>query len=69
MPCSDAYLENFFPVESKSAELPYFDEVKGDRKLFCIDWENEDVDLYGDESTEIFGIVEIVVVPCNQNLT
>jgi len=37
--------------------------------LFCIDWDNSGVELFGAESTGNFALVEVVAVPCNMKLT
>ena len=68
MPCTDADLDKFYPVDSKSTERLNLFKTMADRQLYCIDWDNADIDLYGSEASNNVGLLEIVVVPCNQKL-
>ena len=43
-------------------------QEKEKSKLFCIDWQSSGADLFGAESTGKYGLVEIVVMPCNVKL-
>ena len=39
------------------------------KQLFCIDWEEANIELYGSESTQEYAFLEISAVPCNLKLT
>ena len=33
--------------------------------MFCINWEDDDIDIYGEVNEESFHTLEIILVPCN----
>lgn len=37
--------------------------------MMCIDWEQEDIDLFGPESGGNYSELDVMIVPCNMRLT
>ena len=33
--------------------------------MFCLDWEREDIEIYGNEKNAEYSRLEVVLVPCN----
>ena len=68
-PCRDEDYAKFYPLDERSS--PKLEQTLRDpnRELYCIDWEEANVELYGLESTGNFAFLQIAAVPCNQKLT
>ena len=65
--CTDADWAQFPPPQSKSVSA--FNSIRADPKrgMFCLDWDNEDLLLYGDEkkSEYTYQRIEFDMTPCN----
>ena len=64
-PCREKDYLKFYPTDLKSRSK--LERIKSDpnKKLYCIDWEEVDIELFGLESTGDFAYLDIAVVPCN----
>ena len=68
-PCRDEDLEKFYPVDEHSQSK--IEQIKAieSQQLYCIDWEEANIELFGAESTQNYAFLEISAVPCNLKLT
>ena len=44
-------------------------KTRAGQQLYCLDWDQADVALFGNESTQNYAFFEIAAVPCNLKLT
>ena len=61
-PCTQSDLERFKKVENRSKTR--FRKLREAKSLQCIDWKNEDIRIYGDDSSGTYGALDIMVAPC-----
>ena len=67
-PCNEEDFQKFQPVEKRSASV--FDSYKKNGGLYCIDWQSEDLDLFGSgRFDEYFQAIDILVAPCGMSYT
>ena len=67
-PCTPFDYDKFFPVEERSrAQL---EEIRNNpkRELLCIDWSVAEAEIYGTQSSGVYGTLDIVAMPCNMDL-
>ena len=61
--CTDADYEKFWPlVDSEKARLETLKENKG---LYCVDWTDETINMYGTEASGNTGITQVAFFPCH----
>ena len=53
-PTSQAYVDSMEAIKSNPT-----------RGMFCIDWDKEDISIYGNEKNDFYTRIEVVLVPCN----
>eukprot|EP00353_Schmidingerella_taraikaensis_P010908 CAMPEP_0185574734 /NCGR_PEP_ID=MMETSP0434-20130131/6118_1 /TAXON_ID=626734 ORGANISM="Favella taraikaensis, Strain Fe Narragansett Bay" /NCGR_SAMPLE_ID=MMETSP0434 /ASSEMBLY_ACC=CAM_ASM_000379 /LENGTH=131 /DNA_ID=CAMNT_0028191391 /DNA_START=210 /DNA_END=605 /DNA_ORIENTATION=+ len=68
-PCTDKDYQKFYPLDDQSKSRFDVMNKRIDQQLFCTDWENSGVDIYGLEATGNFAAVDIMAAPCNLKLT
>ena len=63
--CTEEDYKDFYPVAPKT--VPALEKIKsGDfRGLYCIDWTDEDLFVFGEEHNPNYQRLEIVIAPCN----
>ena len=62
-PCTEKELEKFHPPEKRS--IGSVDRLKKGGGLFCLDWENLDLDIYGVSGDGRFSNIGFLAVPCH----
>lgn len=67
-PCTEADYSKFYPVDQSGKTRLRLSKESVNRQLFCIDWENEDIDLSGVKDSNDVGYIDIAAVPCNMQL-
>ena len=65
--CTDAELNEFYPVSNSSKKLLQSITEDPNRSFYCIDW-NDDLEIYGDLAQDS-SFIEIFLVPCNYLFT
>ena len=65
--CAEKDFERFYTVDSRSASR--LQRLKDKKSLLCIDYEANDIQVYGSEASTNYGLIEIIYMPCNQKLT
>lgn len=68
-PCTDDDFKMFFPVQKKAEYRLSLLRKRKDRQLYCLDFGSKDVSLIGELESGDYNILEILLVPCNMNLT
>lgn len=62
-PCTEEDFKRFNKVEKRSKSR--YKELKEGGSLQCIDWVNQDIQIYGSESSGTYGAIDVMVVPCH----
>lgn len=63
--CTESDYSQFHPIDKSSKKK--YDAIKNDENhgFFCIDWENEDFDLWGSLSkTYDYNNIDVILAPC-----
>ena len=68
-PCQEDDYAKFFPANENAKDRLNKMQNEDGRNLFCIDWSDESLELYGTEASGNYGLIEISVVPCNVRLS
>ena len=63
--CTEEDYSKFNPVNPQSQFL--FEEIKKGEKrgFYCIDWEDDDLYIFGDEYDKEYQRIEFLLTPCN----
>ena len=49
-PCTKKDFDKFYPIEKRSANI--FESYKKDGGLYCIDWQDKDLELFGSNKVD-----------------
>ena len=63
--CNENDWAQFYELEPKSKTIFQKLTTNEDRGLYCIDWQSEDVLVYGNSKADNFQRIEFVLLPCN----
>ena len=63
--CTEEDWEQFPPVQKASADA--ISAIRSDPKrgMFCLDWDSQDILIYGNERNDEYQRIELVMTPCN----
>ena len=67
--CRDQDFAKFYPIDEKSKSKLHAMKTDPKKQLYCIDWEQAQIELYGLESVGNASYFMVSAVPCNQKLT
>lgn len=65
--CTDEDYDRFFPpYERDESRLKKFKKNGG---LYCIDWDAQDIDIFGYQSSGTYSLFDVMAIPCHTNET
>ena len=63
--CTEEDYKDFYPVAPKSEKALEIIKTDEKRGLYCLDWSDEDMFVFGETYNPSYQRLEIVMVPCN----
>lgn len=64
--CTEKDFAKFYQPSNIFAER--FEKLRKSNGMQCIDWEQDDIQIFGSEASGNFGALDIVAVPCHMGM-